>query len=292
MQNAQRKTSGVLRLAFGVLRSSRVVQRPVEVILGATLLLTSGACAPRGFVPPSGPSTPLSDYQSVFQEATAACRDIRSLTAEVGLSGQIEGRRVRGRLQLGVAADSMRVEAMAPFGQPMFILAADGDRATLVLPRDRRHVTDSSASPIVEALTGFALSGDDLRAVLAGCVSASTEPRDGVQYGETWRTITLEDGTSLYLREENGRARVVAGMRQGLLVEYPDALATTGEPREIRLSASGSDQPRASLTLRVSQLARNVDLPAEAFRVSIPEGSTPMNVAELKQGGPLGEHGK
>jgi outer membrane biogenesis lipoprotein LolB len=265
------------------------VRASADLLFITTLLLISGACTPRGFVPPRGPATPLPDYQSVFREATAACRDIRSLTAEVGLSGQIEGRRVRGRLQLGVAEGSMRVEAVAPFGQPIFILAADGDRATLVLPRDRRHVTDSSASPIVEALTGFALGADDLRAVLAGCVSPSTEPRDGLRYGETWRTITLDDGTLLYVREVNGRAGVVAGMRAGLLVEYPDALTSSGEPREVRLSASGSERPRASLTLAVSQLARNVELPAEAFRVSIPEGSTPMSVEELRRGGPLGE---
>ena len=67
--------------------------------------------------------------------ATATCRAVRTLTAEIAVSGSAGGHRLRGRLSAGVAAPaSVRLEAVAPFGPPLFIFVAMGDDAALLLP--------------------------------------------------------------------------------------------------------------------------------------------------------------
>src|SRR5207247_4598749 len=88
---------------------------------------------------PAGSGVHATDAGAALDQATAACRSIRSLTAEVGVSGSANGHRVRARITAGVAAPaSARLEAVAPFGPPLFIFVAPGNDATLLLPRDDR----------------------------------------------------------------------------------------------------------------------------------------------------------
>ena len=57
---------------------------------------------------------------------------------------------LRGRVLAGIAAPGrLRLEAVAPFGPPVFILAASGTSATLLLPRDNRVLTGEPASAIL-----------------------------------------------------------------------------------------------------------------------------------------------
>jgi hypothetical protein len=77
----------------------------------------------------------------------------------------------------------LRLEGVAPFGTPVFILVADGSRGTLLLSRDRRVVRDADVADILDALIGLRLGPDDLRAVLSGCVKAAAEPASARAYG-------------------------------------------------------------------------------------------------------------
>ena len=84
--------------------------------------------------------------------------------------------RLRGRVIAGFERPaSMRLEGVAPFGPPAFILVARGGDATLLLPRDERVVRGASPEDVLGALTGVALAPADLLAVLTGCVV----PRSG-----------------------------------------------------------------------------------------------------------------
>jgi hypothetical protein len=78
-----------------------------------------------------------------------------------------------GRIDAGVEAPArLRLEGFPPVvygSRPYFILVANGDDATLVLPRDDRVLLGARPGEIVEALAGVPLGPADLRAVLAGC---------------------------------------------------------------------------------------------------------------------------
>jgi hypothetical protein len=78
-----------------------------------------------------------------------ACRGARTLTAELALSGT-RADALRGRVVAGFERPaSMRLEGVAPFGPPRFILVARGGEATLLLPRDERVVHGASPEDVL-----------------------------------------------------------------------------------------------------------------------------------------------
>ena len=128
-----------------------------------------GACAARRVSLPGDPGSPLPGFAEAYQAATASCGGVRTLTAELGLAGSAGGRRVRGRAIVGFAQpDSMRLEGVAPFGPPAFILAARDGRGSLLLPRDDRAVRDARPDEILDALVGVALTPGELQAAVTG----------------------------------------------------------------------------------------------------------------------------
>ena len=118
------------------------------------LALTVSACAPRFVKLPSGPGTPASDAADALAEATAACRAVSSITADVAASGSVGGQRLRGHILVGLAAPaSARLEAVAPAGPPLFIFTSHDRDATrkLVQPppvhaAERLPVFDGTSS--------------------------------------------------------------------------------------------------------------------------------------------------
>ena len=116
------------------------------------------------------------------------------MQAELGLSGRAAGQRVRGRVLAGLVPGALRLEGVAPFGAPVFILVADGMRGTLLLARDRRVVQDAAPEDILNALVGIRLGPDDLRAMLGGCVRAAGESTAARAYGADWLAVDLAAG--------------------------------------------------------------------------------------------------
>ncbi len=163
---------------------------------------------------PAGPGAPAPDAVEALTEATAACRGIRTLTAEVAASGKVDGQRFRVRLSAGVAAPgSARVEAVAPFGPPIFILVADNDDATtLLLPRDDRVLRQGRSAEVLDAVAGVPMSAADLRLVLTGCASQIPHP-EGVALGADWRMIDEGRGAALVPAPRRQRAAVAARCR-------------------------------------------------------------------------------
>ena len=72
--------------------------------LVALVAAASASCAAPLMKLPSGPGAPAPDAGNLLAEATRACRGVRTLTAEIAVSGSVGGRRMRGRLSAGVAA--------------------------------------------------------------------------------------------------------------------------------------------------------------------------------------------
>ncbi len=253
----------------------------------AAALLTASCGAPLMTLP-SGTGAPASDAATAFEQATAACSRVSSISAEVAVSGSVGGRRLRGRLLAGLAAPAAAyLEAPAPFGSPVFIFAAQNGDATLLLPRDRRVLAHGDPGAILEAIAGVPLAPEDLRAAMTGCAGNSRSTVDEARaIGDEWRVIPGE--RELYMRRSRPAEpwRLVAVVRTGADGWRADYREFVGDlPRSIRLTSLESQ--RFDLRLELSQVDVNVPLEASTFQVTIPPGTQPISLEELRAGGPL-----
>lgn len=252
----------------------------------AWLIGFASACAPKPLVLPSGDGVPYSDFAQPLAQATDACRDVRSLSAELGLSGRVGSTKLRGRALVGVARpSSIRLEALAPFGPPVFILAAQGGAATLLLPRDDRVLRDEPPDAIVEALAGVRIDPGSLGSALAGCGLDRPSAASARSFGDRWLAIDAGEGRTLFLERGGGGWRV-RGARTGAFTITYDEL---GVVQPIRLTIRSDGPVRAEVRLRLSQVEINPALGPEAFTVDIPESADPITLKELREAGPLGE---
>jgi hypothetical protein len=250
------------------------------------LLVLAAACAPPPLALPSGDSTPLADPSLVVNEATQSCAGLRSLTAEIGLAGTVGRAKLRGRLQAGFAApDALRVEAVAPFGAPMFVLAGRGGHATLWLPRDDRVLKDTDPAEILDALAGLHVSPADLRAWLGGCPTPGFLPGDARRYGADWVRVDGRSTGAIWLRHSD-RWRLVEERTGPLAVELTGY--TGAGPGRVRIRHEGSDPtPAIDVRLTIGQLETNVALEDAAFAVDVPSSARPIAIDELRASGPL-----
>ena len=254
----------------------------------ALALVSSAACAPRLMKLPSGAGQPAPDARAAFDQATAACSKVQSLTAEVAAGGSVAGQGLRGRLLVGLAEPgSVRLEAVAPFGQPIFILVGRGDEATLLLPRDERVLQRGKTEEVIEAVAGVPLDGAGLRVTLAGC-SDVRDNGSALAFGQNWRVVG--DGTTeVYVRREKPASpwqlAAVLHRTPGRPVwraEYREF--QNGLPRSVRLASS--DRQRFDLRLGLSQVEVNTTLGPEVFAIEIPPGTQPMTIDELRHARP------
>lgn len=260
--------------------------------LGVLSVLWVGAAAGCG-APlmrlPAGPGAPAPDAAAALTQAAATCLGIRTLTAEVAASGKIGGQRFRTRLLVGVAAPgSARIEAVAPFGAPVFILAANNDDTTLLLPRDERVLQHGRSAEVLGAATGVPLGAEDLRLALTGCTPPVPRP-EGRALGADWRVIETGPGDALYLHRagSGGPWQIVAVNRAPWRIEYRDHL--NGLPRAIRIVSLPGDRRAdagVDLTLALSQVETNLTLGPDVFRVEIPRTAQPITLDELRHARP------
>ena len=253
----------------------------------AFALALLAACAPKPIALPSGAGTPYPAYADALASATTTCRDARELTAELGISGRVGRTKLRGRAIVGVVApDRIRLEALAPFGPPVFVLAAHDGRATLLLPRDDRVLRDAAPEAIVEALAGVRIDPASLRAALSGCALDADAAQGATMYGTEWLAIDLGGGRLLYLRREGERWLVRGARTPAFTVTYDEMVAAA--PSRITIRA-GSGEVTAEVRLRVSQVDRNPQLGPEAFEIDVPADAEPITIEELREAGPLGD---
>jgi hypothetical protein len=251
------------------------------------LTLTAASCGAPLMKLPAGAGAAAADAADALAQATATCRGIRTLTAEVGASGKVDGQRFRVRLSTGVAAPgSVRLEAVAPFGPPIFILVADNDDATtLLLPRDARVLRHTRSAEVLDAVAGVPMSAADLRLVLTGCTAEMPRP-EGRALGDDWRVIAQGGGAAVYLHRAGGQPwQLVAALRPAWRVDYRDHL--NGLPRSIRITSTRAPASGSfDLTLALSQVETNVPLGADVFRVDVPSAAQPITLEELKRARP------
>src|SRR5204863_3985804 len=106
-----------------------VLNSTLSALLLAALVMS--ACAAKLPPRPVGNPTPDPTAADAFATATASCKGFRSIEGELSLSGRAANERVRGRILTGLeSGGAVRLEAVAPFGAPFFILAGRNERAT------------------------------------------------------------------------------------------------------------------------------------------------------------------
>ncbi len=262
--------------------------RPAPKATAALLLaaLTAG-CASAPLRLPSGPETPFAGHEAASDEAFARCRAVRTWSAELSVSGRVGGDRVRGRILAGFERGGlMRLEGLAPFGAPIFVLAARDGNATLLLTRDRRVLERAEPASVLEALTGVALTPDDLMGALTGCVASNTTPRDAVAYQGGWVAVNLAGSATAYLRRDGTRWRATAGRRGPVTVGY---LEWSGDrPSRLRLRVMGATGALvADLSMSIESPAINAAIPPAAFEIRVPPGTAPITLDEVRRAGPL-----
>ena len=247
--------------------------------------VAAAACAPARLTLPTDTGSTLPDAAGVHAQVSQACRGVRTFTADLGLSGHAGRTRLRGRVLAGFERPaSMRLEGVAPFGAPAFILVArDGD-ATLLLPRDDRVLTGASPQDVLGAITGVSLAPADLHAILTGCVVPDPAPRGGRVHANGMASIDLEGGATLFLTRVNGAWQPRAASRQGWDVQYSNWQGDFPRSVVLRSMAGGLD---VELSAAVGQLEANVALDAGAFTVKVPPSTTRLTLDELREAGPL-----
>jgi hypothetical protein len=271
----------------------------------ALLAALAASCGAHVTKLPSGPGVPVSaqDAAAALAQATAVCRTVRTLTAEIAVSGSAGGHRLRGRLSAGVAVPaSVRLEAVAPFGPPLFIFVATGDDAMLLLPRDGRVLEHGRPDRVLDAVAGVPLGAADLEATLTGCASSVEGAAvQGRQLGDAWQIVTRGPDDELYLHRDAaaGPWRLVSAVRRAggdraWRADYRDH--RNGLPLTVRVSSAGASEPPSSngrtgaafdLQLVLSQVETNVTLGADAFTIQIPKSAVPIGLDELRRSGPL-----
>jgi hypothetical protein len=252
------------------------------------LFVAAPACAPRQLRLPSGPGVPFPGYRAAFDEASGLCGGVRSLTAELALSGRAGAERLRGRILAGVERPgSLRLEGVAPFGAPGFIVVARPDaEPTLLFPRERRVLRGAPVAAILAALAGLELDPDDLLAILVGCVVADPRPVEGRTLAGGWAAVTLAEGNTAYLRQGPSAWQIAAGTAGPLNIEYSEFLS--GIPRQARLRSKAAGGVATDLTVRLQQVEVNVPIDPAAFSVIVPADAVPLSLDELRRLGPLG----
>lgn len=255
----------------------------IRRVVGAALALTISACAARVPPRPTGEVAPDPTAIQAFETATRACRGLRTVTAELSLSGRANGERIRGRVHSGFeSGGAVRLEGIAPFGPPMFILAGRDETATLVM-RDRRVLRDTRVALVLERLTGLALGADDLRWLLSGCLAENPSPTDGKRWPSGWRAVALGNERVAYLKQQQGAEVVVAADYGPWTVDYRDHV--NGWPREVRVRRR--DGAAIDVTARIGELETNVPIEPRAFSVDVPADALPMTLDDLGSAAPL-----
>lgn len=253
--------------------------RAAALVLAWTAASMLSACAPGAPARPAG--APVDDPAAVQAHvaATGHCRPLRTVTAEIRLTGRAGTERVRARLITGFAApESMRLEALAPFGAPALLLVSDGTRTTLFFPRDQQVLSDAPVADVLGAIAGLALDAGDLRAVLMGCLGTASEGR-GVSFGSSWGAVDA-DGARVYLR--NGQ--VVAADYRGWLVDYSQHLNGIARAVRVRRPLPGGD---VDLQAALAQVEINVDVPSEAFTLDVPASARAITLEDLRAASPF-----
>lgn len=265
--------------------------RFVSVALGAILTVS---CAPALMKLPTGQTIPL--RPEVIAQIASPCKMVPMMTAEVAVSGSVARQRVRARLLAGLSGadkprrrpEAVRIEAVAPFGAPLFVFVAQDEDATLLLPRDDRYLEHAPPEKVLDALVGVPLTTSDLVQMLTRCYDFD-HGAEARAAGDKWVIVAIPHDFDLYYQRDapSGPYRIAAATHRRAngvdwRVEYRNY--QNDRPLTIRLTsvdAGGRAGSAFDLTLGLSQIGSG-DIDPSAFRLEIPPSARRITLDELR----------
>lgn len=255
-----------------------------SLLFAVVLGVAGSGCAAGVPKRPEGPGQPNAAASASFVAATRHCAGLRTVTAELRLSGRAGGERLRGTLHAGLAAPgALRLEAVAPFGPPVFVLASRDNRATLLFPRDGRVIVDVPLAEVLDRLTALALDADAVRQVLTGCLADGADPVGGRAWNGEWSAVAISPDVTVYLQTRNGQPVVAAADYGSWLVDYSDH--ANGFARAVRIRSR--EPGRVDATARIEQLEVNTPIDDRAFVVEVPADAERITLNDLRAIAPL-----
>lgn len=251
-------------------RSARRPGRRLPLVLAALLALAG--CA-RALPPPRQPmGEPAARALARLAERWAEFRDFRAL-AEVDVRRRDERRRFLAVVLLRAPA-SIRVEALSPLGQPVFVGVVHDRRVVAYDALANEATVGPATSDTAARLLSLPVEPDDLVGILAG----RPAPVRDLRLAE----VVTENGEPvLLLVGRDHQQRVWMDLATGVVRE----LEVTGGLYEVRIvyerAADGSllglslAAPRAGLTgsLRYRDGLLNGGLDPERFALRLPESA-------------------
>ena len=257
------------------------------LLFSIVLVLAATACGARGFSFPVGSGDTFSGFSEVFEEASRSCRGVRTMTAELQVTGKVGETALRIRAVAGLAhPDAVRLEGIAPFGRLGFVFVAKADQAVLLLPRENLVVTDQDPNKVLEALTGLPIEPAELRAILSGCVAPDPKPIGGRLYGQSLVAVDVGTQATVFVRYKEMPMKIIAGLVKGIALEFAEFSGSM--PRLIRIrSARNPGGVPIDLVVRLSQLEINTTLDPLVFSVDVPPEAEPLSLEGLRHMGPL-----
>jgi hypothetical protein len=239
------------------------------------LLLFLAACAPRPPVPSVAP--PVSE-EILLETLEQNARAFHSLQGLAKVRVTAGGKSMAGTQALFLEKpDRFRAETLSPFGQPLLLMATDGQELDVMIPSEGRLYQGEASPRNVQRFTRLPLRLTDLvhlllyQAPVIGHVERILEAgADGgfllTLSGEDGRRQQLRFNTALrlvettYVRDDVLQLRVSYDQFMGDLHPFPRAVFLEMPP----LNAEGS--------LVFSEVRTNVAIPSERFNLTPPPG--------------------
>ncbi len=244
------------------------------------LALVSG-CATAPIPRPYAPRTPA----AILEELRADAAKLRTLRASARVEHDGPGlERVKISVELvAVRGGKLRVDAESPMGGAIATLVADGEQFRMLDLRENRFLSGPAEACNVARLLQVALAPAEIVEVLLGGAPLEGEPgelRWDEKRGQEVLELARKDGSRLrlHLQPQGGRYDLVAAEQLhadgGTLfkVAHEGFAAHAGGARLPQRSTISDVLRKKTLYLRYKEVEPNVDPPAKAFSLAVPNG--------------------
>ena len=248
-------------------------RRSTSSLLTALALLLAGCASVPA--PPSQPLAPeVHRLLNALDRRWAEFEDLRT-QVDIALRRGDRAQRLSGVLLLK-SPDSIRLEALSPWGQPLMILTTTATSFTLYQVAENRALVGPASARSTERWLGVPLEPVELVGILSGRFLPMKEPQRGI--------LRPPDGLGPSL-ELMGADRVqrIWFDSETLIVRQVE---WTGGGTRLRVIYTGdnSERPPTGLTLealdrqltlsvRYQEPELGVGIPAELFRLDLPESA-------------------
>jgi len=251
--------------------------------------LAAAGCGGYRFALPGGVPEPPANASTAWADATRTCRDVRTYSATLTVSGRVGDRGIpRLTVFTGAVSDGGIYLAGSYNGAAIFTLGGTADRATLVLHRENTTIT-ARAEDVLDALVGLKMTPGRWLALLSGCVS--TVPTSPIVSGErsgTRLVLTLSDSRAL-LDSASSLWRITGGIFDRMTIDYR-AVGADWPQRWILASETGAS-PAVKLDISAADPHVNDSRVSTAgFTVTPPADAATVTLAELRARGLGGRH--